>query len=269
MATSFLSRKPDSGLGNISASPGDPSRNIDWVLMSTQVALTVIGFFVVYSASRTRIAADPYAFVTRQVVFAIMAVRRDVDRDVVRLRVVEGARRLPLRPDAGVPRAAVPARHRGRRGQDLLRLRAVQLPARRDGEVHHAADAGVVPGRGAQRGGVVRPVPRRTDDRRRPGGARDHPARPRVGLGHRVGGDGRAARRRREGEVHRADHVPVGGHGAGRVRRAAGQRLPVGAHPGVVQPGCGGQRRDLPGGERHAGHRHRAECGARVGCRGR
>jgi rod shape determining protein RodA len=74
VATSFLSRKPDSGLGNISASPGDPSRNIDWVLMSTQVALTVIGFFVVYSASRTRIAADPYAFVTRQVVFAIVAV---------------------------------------------------------------------------------------------------------------------------------------------------------------------------------------------------
>ena len=37
MATSFLSRKPDSGLGNIGASPGDPSRNIDWVLMSAQV----------------------------------------------------------------------------------------------------------------------------------------------------------------------------------------------------------------------------------------
>ena len=41
MATSFLSRKPDSGLGNIGASPGDPSRNIDWVLMSAQAALTV------------------------------------------------------------------------------------------------------------------------------------------------------------------------------------------------------------------------------------
>ncbi len=73
MATSFLSRRPDSGLGNIGASPADPSRNIDWVLMSTQIALTVIGLFVVFSASRTRIAADPYAFVTRQVVFAIVA----------------------------------------------------------------------------------------------------------------------------------------------------------------------------------------------------
>lgn len=73
MATSFLSRRPDSGLGNIGASPADPSRNIDWVLMSTQISLTVIGLFVVFSASRTRIAADPYAFVTRQVVFAIVA----------------------------------------------------------------------------------------------------------------------------------------------------------------------------------------------------
>jgi rod shape determining protein RodA len=74
VATSFLSRKPDSGLGNIGASPGDPSRNIDWVLLAAQFGLTIVGFFVVFSASRTRLAADPYAFVTRQVVFAIMAV---------------------------------------------------------------------------------------------------------------------------------------------------------------------------------------------------
>ncbi|MBV1894492.1 MAG: rod shape-determining protein RodA [Ilumatobacteraceae bacterium] len=74
MALSFLSRKPDSGLGNIGASPAAPSRNIDWVLMSVQMALTVIGFFVVYSASRTRIDDDPYVFATRQVVFAIVAV---------------------------------------------------------------------------------------------------------------------------------------------------------------------------------------------------
>ena len=73
MATSFLSRRPDSGLGNIGASPADPSRNVDWVLLSVQFALTIIGFFVVYSASRTRISADPYAFATRQVVFAIIA----------------------------------------------------------------------------------------------------------------------------------------------------------------------------------------------------
>jgi rod shape determining protein RodA len=69
-----LSRKPDSGLGNIGASPAAPSRNVDWVLMTAQFALTIIGFFVVFSASRTRVANDPYAFATRQVIFAIIAV---------------------------------------------------------------------------------------------------------------------------------------------------------------------------------------------------
>ena len=72
MATSFLSRKPDSGLGNIRSSPGSPGRNIDWVLMTVQFGLTIIGGFVVYSASHTRVTADPYYYATRQVVFAII-----------------------------------------------------------------------------------------------------------------------------------------------------------------------------------------------------
>jgi rod shape determining protein RodA len=72
MALAFLSRKPDSGLGNIRSSPGDPVRNVDWILLLTQGLLTVIGCFIVYSASWTRLE-DPYAFVTRQVVFAIVA----------------------------------------------------------------------------------------------------------------------------------------------------------------------------------------------------
>ena len=53
----MLQRKPDSGLGNIRSSPADPSRNIDWVLHVAQAALTVIGCFVVFSATRTRIGA--------------------------------------------------------------------------------------------------------------------------------------------------------------------------------------------------------------------
>ena len=73
MALTFLSRKADSGLGNIRSSPGDPVRNVDWILLITQGVLTVMGCLVVYSASRTRIADDPFAFVTRQVVFAIIA----------------------------------------------------------------------------------------------------------------------------------------------------------------------------------------------------
>lgn len=73
MSLSMLQRKPDSGLGNIRSSPGDPSRNIDWILLIGQVLLTTIGCFVVYSATRTLAGVDPYNFVTRQVVFAIVA----------------------------------------------------------------------------------------------------------------------------------------------------------------------------------------------------
>ncbi|MBA3286575.1 MAG: FtsW/RodA/SpoVE family cell cycle protein [Acidimicrobiia bacterium] len=73
MARSLLQRRPDSGLGNLRSSPADPSRNIDWTLMACQVALTVIGCFVVYSATRNGDDIDPYLFVTRQVIFAIAA----------------------------------------------------------------------------------------------------------------------------------------------------------------------------------------------------
>ena len=73
MSLTFMSRRPDSGLGNIRSSPGDPVSNVDYVLLFTQGLLTVIGCAVVYSASRTRLVDDPYAFVTRQVVFAIIA----------------------------------------------------------------------------------------------------------------------------------------------------------------------------------------------------
>jgi len=67
-----VSRRPDRGLGNIRSSPGDPSRNIDWVLLIAQGALTVAGCFIVFSASWTTVEGDPYAFVTRQVLFAIV-----------------------------------------------------------------------------------------------------------------------------------------------------------------------------------------------------
>lgn len=73
MALTLLQRKPDSGLGNIRSSPGDPSRNIDWVVMLLVSALATIGCFVIYSASRTK-QPDPFLYVTRQVVFLIAAV---------------------------------------------------------------------------------------------------------------------------------------------------------------------------------------------------
>lgn len=72
MGVSLLHRRPDSGLGNIRSSPGDPSRNIDWILLVGQGLLTIIGCCVVFSATRTQ-SSDPYTFVTRQVIFAIAA----------------------------------------------------------------------------------------------------------------------------------------------------------------------------------------------------
>jgi rod shape determining protein RodA len=72
MGLQMLQRKPDSGLGNIRRSSSDPSRNVDWVLMMGQIALTVAGCMVVFSATRVR-TPDPYTFVTRQVIFAIVA----------------------------------------------------------------------------------------------------------------------------------------------------------------------------------------------------
>ena len=73
MAFSVLNRRPDSGLGNVRSSPGDPSRNVDWVLLVAQAALTVIGCLTVYSASRTKVS-NPYLFATRQVVFVIISI---------------------------------------------------------------------------------------------------------------------------------------------------------------------------------------------------
>jgi rod shape determining protein RodA len=73
MALTFLQRRPDSGLGNIKSSPSDPWRNVDWFLVLLQAALATIGCFVIYSASRTK-QADPFLYVTRQVVFMIAAV---------------------------------------------------------------------------------------------------------------------------------------------------------------------------------------------------
>ena len=68
----LLTRKPDSGLGTIRSSPADPSRNVDWTLLLVQGILAVAGCCIVYSASRTR-RDDPFYFVTRQVIFAIIA----------------------------------------------------------------------------------------------------------------------------------------------------------------------------------------------------
>ena len=55
MALSMLVAQADSGFGNIRASPGSPSRNIDWVLLLRPGALSIIGLFIIYSASYTQV----------------------------------------------------------------------------------------------------------------------------------------------------------------------------------------------------------------------
>ncbi|MFZ1491305.1 MAG: FtsW/RodA/SpoVE family cell cycle protein [Ilumatobacteraceae bacterium] len=73
MGLPLLTRRPDSGLGNIRSSPGDPSRNIDWVLMLTVAVLCTIGVVAIYSATYWRVEGDPYWYTLRQVVFLIVA----------------------------------------------------------------------------------------------------------------------------------------------------------------------------------------------------
>ena len=77
MSGTLFTRRPDSGLGNIRRSFTDPTRTIDWVLMAAVGALTIIGAFMIYSATRPRLlnrGADPFQFVQRQIIFVIIAI---------------------------------------------------------------------------------------------------------------------------------------------------------------------------------------------------
>lgn len=73
----FTTRRPNSGLGNIRRGFADPTRTIDWVLMSAVGALSIIGTFIIYSATRPRLlnrGADPFQFAQRQIAFLIIAI---------------------------------------------------------------------------------------------------------------------------------------------------------------------------------------------------
>ncbi len=77
MARTIFTRRPDSGLGNIRRGFADPTRTVDWILMGAVGALTIIGAFMIYSATRPRLlnrGADPYFFVQRQIIFVILAI---------------------------------------------------------------------------------------------------------------------------------------------------------------------------------------------------
>jgi rod shape determining protein RodA len=74
MALPILQRKPDGGLGNIRSSPGQPSRNIDWLILVPVALLGIIGTFAIYSATFWKVDDDPYWYTLRQVLFLIVAV---------------------------------------------------------------------------------------------------------------------------------------------------------------------------------------------------
>jgi rod shape determining protein RodA len=76
MSLMTRNRRPRSSLGSLSASPADPWRNIDWVLLVAMTLTSVIGVAAVYSSTRPlmlRQGLDPYLFAERQVVFFILA----------------------------------------------------------------------------------------------------------------------------------------------------------------------------------------------------
>lgn len=77
MARTVFARRPNSGLGNIRRGFADPTRTIDWILMGAVSALTIIGMFMIFSATRPRLlnrGADPYFFVERQIIFTMIAI---------------------------------------------------------------------------------------------------------------------------------------------------------------------------------------------------
>ena len=70
-------RRSNTSLGNIRRSFIDTRRNIDWVLMGAVGALSVISWFIIYSATRPRllsIGGDPFSYVQRQIVFVIIGI---------------------------------------------------------------------------------------------------------------------------------------------------------------------------------------------------
>jgi len=77
MSRTLFTRRPDSGLGNIKRGFAAPTRNIDWILMSAVAALTIIGTFIIYSATRMKLmnrGVDPFQTVQRQIVFVLIAI---------------------------------------------------------------------------------------------------------------------------------------------------------------------------------------------------
>ena len=209
---------------------------------SPRARSSIIGLFTIYSASYSKFA-NPYLYVTRQEIFLIGAVISmivvmsfDYDWWRERARFLYGVTVMLL-----VLVILVGAISGGARLSFDLGPLKVQ-PAE-FAKFTGAARPGRVPRRGSHRHVELRPLRQGAAARRRADGADHRPARPRHGVGADRDDDGRAADRRREGEVHPADHAAVGGHRRRRGGQRCGQRLPAQPDQRVLPPGLDAIRR--------------------------
>jgi len=62
------------GLGERSRLEASPLHHFDWLLVGASLAITAIGLLMIYSTTHQRIPGDPYYFVKRQALFALLGV---------------------------------------------------------------------------------------------------------------------------------------------------------------------------------------------------
>jgi rod shape determining protein RodA len=67
-------RRPRRGLGEPSRFEASPFRHFDWMLVGAALAITVLGLAMIYSTTHQRIPGDPYYFVKRQGLFALIGI---------------------------------------------------------------------------------------------------------------------------------------------------------------------------------------------------
>ena len=81
------------GLGEPSRLAASPLRHFDWLLVGASLGITAIGLLMIYSTTHHRIPGDPYYFVKRQALFAVIGITAMV---VVLLIDYKRLRDLPM-----------------------------------------------------------------------------------------------------------------------------------------------------------------------------
>jgi rod shape determining protein RodA len=81
------------GLGEPSRLEASPLRHFDWLLVGASLAIAAIGLLMIYSTTHQRIPGDPYYYVKRQALFAVIGITAMV---VVMLIDYKRLRDLPM-----------------------------------------------------------------------------------------------------------------------------------------------------------------------------